>query len=167
MTTTENLKKHIADLEEKRLSAFFHMQHVVAEINGRLYNFSIIIAICSLAVTLSSVFIDNRDVFLIAWSSALALAAMIISFVYHLYILDKNSNTLFKSIRKIYGSYDNEYVVLKKFDTGEINENLIRQYYIEKTKKLDRYAYNISLPGWPVWIALSLMNTSIILLILS
>ena len=114
-----------------------------------------------------SILIKDSDVFLVAWSKILAISAVILSFAHHLYILDKNSTKLYKDIRSIYGLYDNEYVVLKKFDSGEINENLIRQYYSDKSKKLDRYSYSVATPGWITWIAGSLMIASATLLILA
>lgn len=167
MTATENLKKHIEDLEEKRLSAFFHMQHVAAEINGRLYNYNTTIGLGSLALLLFASLVKESDTFLLAWSKFFALSAITISLIEYLYTIDKNSTKLYKSIRMIYGSYDDEYVVLKKFDSGEINEGLIRQYYSDKSKKLDRYSYNISLPGWLTWVTTSLMIASATLLALA
>ena len=164
MTATENLKKHIDELEGKRLSTFFHMQNIAAELNGRLYTYNTHIGFAALAVLLIAVLAKDNNTFILMWSKILAISTILISFVHHLYVLDKNSTKLYKNIQTIYDSYDDEYVVLRKFNNGDINESLIRQYYISKSKTLDRYSYNITTPDWLTWIATSLLITSVILL---
>ncbi|PID52470.1 MAG: hypothetical protein CR972_02175 [Candidatus Moraniibacteriota bacterium] len=167
MTSTENLTKHIEALEEKRLSVFFHMQEIASELNGRLYNYNMYVGISAIIVLLSTLLFKDVDIFIVLWSKIFAIISMIIAFVQHLHVLDRNSTKMYENIRTIYKSYDDEYVVLRKFNSGEINEELIRQYYIDKSKELDRYSYNITTPDWFTWIALSLLIASIILLTLA
>lgn len=167
MSPTENLKKHIDTLEEKRLSIFFHIQNISSQLNGRLYNYNTVIGISALLVFLITMTIAGHDAYMLLWSKMLALITIIITSTHHLYILDKNANSLYKNMCKIYKSYDDEFVVLKKFSSGDIEENLIRQYYTDKSKELERYACNISTPGWLGWISTALFIASITLLFLS
>jgi hypothetical protein len=167
MSTTQNLKKHITDLEKKRFSAFFQMQKIALDLNGRLYGYNAHIGIGALAVLLFSTFMQESDAILIMWSKVFAISSIVIAFVHYLYILDAHTIKIYKDTRMMYATYDDEYTVLKKFNSGEINEKLIRQYYIEKTKKIDRYEYPIMTPGWITWITTSLFLSSVILFALS
>lgn len=167
MSPTENLKKHIDTLEEKRLSIFFHIQNISAHLNGRLYNYNALIGIGGILIFFMTMIVHVQDTYALLWSQILAITTIIIAFTHHLYILDRNSNNLYKNICKIYKTYDDEYVVLKKFSSGDIEENLIRQYYSDKSKELERYACNISTPGWIGWLTTSFFIASIILFFLS
>ncbi len=164
---TENLKKHIEELEEKRLSAFFHMQALVTDLNQRIYHYNMYMGFSAIALLITALCTTHADAFLVMWSKIFAMIVVVSAFAQHLFLLDRNASRMFADIRTIYASYDNEYVVLRKFDSGEINEDLIRQYYIDKSKKLERFSYNISTPSWITWLTLSLLIASLMLLVLA
>lgn len=167
MTATENVKKRIEMLEEKRLTVFFHMQNITSDLNGRLYTYNATVGVGALAIFLIAIIIKESDAFLVLWCKIFALAATVLALIHYLQALDKNAHNAHKNINTIYKSYDDEYFVLKKFNEGEINEDLIRQYYINKSKELDRFTANLTTPGWITWITTSLTITSSVLLLLA
>jgi hypothetical protein len=110
---------------------------------------------------------QDKNIFLIKWSNITALIAFFVALLQYLSLLEKISKTLYKNICDIYKKYDDEYYILKKFNSGEIKENLIRQFYVNKTKDMSRYECQIMQPNWFMWITTSLLITSILLLILA
>ncbi len=167
MTTTERLKQHIEDIDKRRIALFFNVQNTASTINNRVYNYYIIISISSLSVLLIGQLIQNKDSFLIFWSGIFAIIAMSISLIQYLKILNKISTKLHKNICTMYKSYDDEFYILKKFNTGEIDENLIKQFYLNKSKELERYECHVVRPNWFIWTNVSLLIGSIVFLILA
>ncbi len=165
MTTTENLKKHIEELEERRLTLFFQMQNTAGKLNDRLYNFNIVISASALAIFIGSFLIHADNQLFIIWSNIFAICAILIALTQYLSILDKISSKLFRNICTIYKACDDEFFVLKKYNIGELDEQLIRQFYVNKTRELDRYSCTVAVPGWMTWISLSFFLTAIVLLL--
>ena len=164
MTSTENLKKHIDDLEQRRLTLFFHMQRIATDINARLYHFNTLLGACAFAVFLAALFIVERDAFLILWSKVFALLSIGIALTQHLYVLDNVSEKIYRDICTIYKSCDDEYFVLKKYNIGELDEQLIRQFYVNKTREMERFTCTTSTPGWIAWTNLSSILIATLLL---
>ncbi|XLQ19637.1 MAG: hypothetical protein ACKUBY_03525 [Candidatus Moraniibacteriota bacterium] len=167
MTTTERLKQHIEDLEKRKIALFFNVQNTAATINGRVYNYYIIISLASLFVLLAGQLTTGRDSFLIFWSGLFAFTALVISLAQYLFALDKISGKLYKNICSIYKGYDDEFYLLKKFNTGDIEEDIIRQFYVNKSKELERYECHVATPNWFIWVNISLLAGAIILLMLA
>jgi hypothetical protein len=167
MTATERLKQHIEDIEQRRVALFFNVQNTASSINNRVYNYYIIISISSLAVLLVGQLTENKDAFLIFWSGFFAIIALGISLVQYLTILSKISTKLYGNICTMYKSYDDEFYILKKFNTGEIEEDLIKQFYLNKSRELERYECHVVRPSWFIWTNISLLFASIILLLLA
>ena len=167
MTTTEKLQKHLDMLEERKTALFFDMQNTASTINGRLYAYHIVIATFAIFVFFIGYTTQDKNIYFIRWSNFLALLTLFIALLQYLSILDNVSNTLYKNICDIYKKYDDEYYILKKFNVGEIKENLIRQFYTNKTKDMTRYQCQLTQPNWFAWITTSLLLTSFILLILA
>jgi hypothetical protein len=164
MTSTENLKKHIEDLEKRRLALFFHMQKIAIDINARLYGFNTILGICAIAIFVVAFFALQKDAFFLLWSKIFALITIVITLTQHLYILDRVSTKIYRDICAIYTGCDDEYFVLKKYNIGELDERLIRQFYVNKTHELERYTCTTATPGWLAWLSLSSFLIAIILL---
>lgn len=167
MTITEKLKQHIEELEKRRIALFFNVQNTASGINNRVYNYYIIIIIASLFVLLAGQLTQNKDEFLIFWSSAFALITFVVTLLQYLLSLDRISGKLYQNICSIYKDYDDEFYILKKFNAGEIEEKLIKQFYMDKSKELERYECNVARPSWFVWVNISILIGSIILLILA
>lgn len=168
MTTTENLQKHIEDLEAKRLDLFFHMQNTAGELTGRLYHYNITLGIAGIAIFLMNrIVISQYSVYFLTWSNILSVTACILAFFQYLYILDKISARLYKSICSIYKTYDDEFFILKKYTEGSLDKNLIRQFYVTKNKELERYACVAATPDIISWIATSFIFASLILSLLA
>ena len=167
MTTTERLKQHIEDVDKRRIALFFNVQNTASTINNRVYNYYIIISISSLAVLLVGQLIENKDSFLIFWSGLFALIAMTVSLIRYLKILNNISNKLYKNICTMYKSYDDEFYILKKFNAGEIDESLIKQFYLSKSKELERYECHVVQLDWFIWTNIALLVGSIMLLLLT
>lgn len=168
MTTTENLQKHIDDLENKRLDLFFHMQNTAGNLTGRLYNFNMIIGIAGIAIFLMNRLLTAQySAYFITWSNILAITACIFAFFQYLYLLDKISARLYKNICSIYKTYDDEYFILKKYTEGSLDEQLIRQFYITKNAELERYTCTAATPNLISWIATSFVFASLLLSLLA
>ncbi len=167
MTTTERLKQHIEDIDKRRMALFFNVQNTASAVNNRVYNYYIIISISALAVLLVGQLVENKDTFLIFWSGLFAIIALSISLIQYLTILNKISNKLYKNICTMYKTYDDEFYILKKFNIGEIEESLIKQFYLNKSKELERYECHVVRPDWFIWTNVSLLIGSIVFLILA
>jgi hypothetical protein len=167
MTTTERLQKHIDELDERKTTLFFDMQNTAATVNSRMYAFHIIIIFASLFVFFIGYTATDKNTFLINWSNIVAILAIMISILQYLSILDRISGRLYKNICDIYKKYDDEFYILKKFNIGEVKENLIKQFYINKTKEISRYECHIAQPNWFSWISISLLITALTLLLLA
>jgi len=166
MTITERLKQHIEEIEERRIALFFNMQNTALKLNGRMYNYHILIATSSLFVLFIGYNSDStKAVFFTQWSIFMALLAITISLIQYISVLDKISNKLYKNICDIYKGYDDEFYILKKFNIGEIDENLIKQFYTDKTKQMSRYECPIVQPHWLSWLSTSFLLTAITLLL--
>jgi hypothetical protein len=167
MTTTERLKQHIEDIDERRVKLFFDVQNATSSINNRIYNYYIIIAIFSLAVLLVDQFAQNKDKFLIFWSELFVITSLCASLIQYLMMLNKSSSKMYGDICTMYKNYDDEYYILKKFNAGKIKENLIKQFYLNKSNKLNRYKCHSVKLNWFIWTNISLLFASIILLLLA
>ncbi len=167
MTSTERLKKHIDDIEKRRIAMFFHVQNTASTVNNRVYMYYSIIAISALAVLLVGQLVQNKDSFLILWSGIFAIIAMSVSLIQYLTILSTISSKLYSNICTMYKGYDDEFYILKKFNSGEIEENLIKQFYINKSKELERYECHVVKPNWFIWVNITLLIGAIIFLILA
>jgi len=167
MTITERLKQHIEDIEQRRIALFFNVQNTASSVNNRVYNYYIIISVSSLAVLLVGQLTQTKDTFLIFWSGIFAIIALTTSLIQYLTILNKNSTKLYENICTMYKGYDDEFYILKKFNNGEIEENLIKQFYLNKAKELERYECHVVRPNWFIWTNIALLIGSIILLILA
>lgn len=164
MTSTENLKDHIDELEQRRLTLFFHMQKIATDLIARLYQYNILLGVCALMIFIAALFIADRDTFLLLWSKIFALTAFGIALTQHLYVLDNISEKIYHDICAIYKGCDDEYFVLKKYNIGELDEQLIRQFYVNKTREMERFTCSSTAPGWITWTGLSALLIAILLL---
>ncbi len=167
MTTTEKLQKYLNELEERKIALFFDMQNTTSTLNGRMYTYHIVVGLSALFVFFIGYTSHGKDTMLIRWSNFVAVITLFIALLQYLSILDNISKTLYKNICSIYKKYDDEYYILKKFNAGKIKEDLIRQFYINKTKDMTRYECQITQPNWFAWISTSLLIVAIILLLLA
>jgi len=167
MTTTERLQKHVDELEERKVSLFFDMQHTASALTSRMYTYYIVVIFASLIMIVVTFFVTDKNTFLVKWSAIFAFFAIAFSLMQYLFIFEKISSKLYSNVCDIYKKYDNEYYVLKKFNAGEIQENLIRQFYTNKTNDLKQYKCHIAQSNWISWTTASLLIGSIILLLLA
>jgi len=166
MTLTERMKQHIEDIEKQRIALFFNMQNTAIMSNERMYNYHILIAISSLFVLFVGYYFNPSKIDLfIHWSMIMSILAIAISLIQYLSILDNISDKLYDNICDIYKGCDDEFYILKKFNAGEVDEKLIKQFYLEKTKKMTRYECHIARPNWFAWISTSFLLTAIVLLL--
>lgn len=167
MTATENLKKHMDDIEQRRLTLYFHMQKVATDLNNRLYQIQTVISVIAVAIIMINALVDERDLFLIMWSNIFALVAFFAALLHYLHIMEKISGKIYAHTCAIYKGYDDEYYILKKYNIGELDEELIRQFYVNKTKEAERYICSVISPGWFTWCALACLFGAVTLFVLA
>jgi hypothetical protein len=167
MTPTENLKKHMDEIEQRRLTLYFHMQKVASDLNSRLYHIQIVISVIAIAVIFANMVFDHRDQFFIMWSNVFAFISFVVALLHYLHIMEKISGKIYAHTCAIYKGYDDEYYILKKYNIGELDEELIRQFYVNKTQEAERYICSVIAPGWVTWISLSSLFGAITLLLLA
>ena len=137
--TTEKLQKHIERLEKDRTSLFFEMQKIASGLDKDVYFYNTIILICAFILLLASNLISSHHTLIMKLQNIMTSAVIITTLLQYLYTLKHNVNAKQTSICDLYKNVDNEYYILKKFSIGEIEENVVEQFFKEKTKSASKH----------------------------
>lgn len=168
MLNTENLHRHLDDLEHRRTDAFFNVHALAHRLSHRLYTYNLFIAIVGVILfAINRLTVDTHNAYFLQWSTVLSVAATVIAIFHYLFILDRSAVKIHRSACAIMNRYDDEYIILKKYTAGHIDEPMIRQFYVGAASHVERYGCTMAQPTIVSWIATAFLFAALMLSIIA
>lgn len=166
--STENLQKHLDELEDKRASAFFNVHALAHRLSHRLYTYNLFIAIAGITLfALNRLAMNTHNTYFLQWSTVLAAVATATAIFHYLFILDRSAVKIHRPACAIMNRYDDEYIILKKYTAGHIDEPMIRQFYVGAASHVERYGCTMAQPTIVSWIATAFLFAALMLSIIA
>lgn len=163
----EPVEKHIQKIQRKRADLFMQSLNFISDYYNNSRNYYLVVLFLSIIIILSaiSLFFSFESNVFVKISLFFSTVSFLFALVNYLNSLEKSSEKIGKIFSELDSKYKQEKIILKSFYSGQINDNSIRNFYLDAQVEISKNYFINQNQIILRWINFILLSLSIILLL--